>query len=136
MAAFYAESGYPLPEAPATRAFTTLLADARLGGAWLAEINGEPVGHTVLTVSFSMEYGGLRGFVDDLYVRPEARRRGVGAALLRALHEDCAARGVRAVHVEVDSEDTVARRLYARAGYTDSGHLLLTRRLAAPVHAT
>lgn len=136
MTAFYAEAGFPLPETPATRAFAALLADARLGGAWLAEVAGAAVGHTVLTLSFSMEYGGLRGVVDDLYVRPEARQRGVGAALLAAIQQDCEARGVRALHVEIGSESTDARRLYARAGFTDSGHLLLTRALAAPVHAT
>ncbi len=136
MTAFYAESGYPLPEAPAARAFAALLADARLGGAWLAEAAGEAVGHAVLALGFSMEYGGLRGIVDDLYVRPDARGRGVAGALLAALRDDCAARGVRALQVEVGPENLTARRLYARAGYADAGHLLLTCALAAPVHAT
>lgn len=136
MRAFYAESDYPLPEAAAGRAFATLLADARLGGAWLAEVDGLAVGHAVLTVSFSMEYGGLRGFVDDLYVRPQARGHGVAAALLAAVREDAGTRGVRALHVEVGSENAIARRLYARGGYEDSGHLLLTLPLAPPVHVT
>jgi ribosomal protein S18 acetylase RimI-like enzyme len=136
MSAFYAESDYPLPAASATRAFSALLADDRLGGAWLAEFDGVAVGHVVLTVSFSMEYGGLRGFVDDLYVRPEARRRGVGAALLAAVRASCAARGVRAMLVEVGPDNTGARSLYERAGYADSGHLLLGLALAEPVHRT
>ena len=135
MTAFYAESGYPLPPGPAGRAFQTLLGDARLGGVWLAEVDGEAVGHAVLTLSFSMEYGGPRGFVDDLYVSPAARGRGVGAALLAAVRGSCDARGVRALHVEVGPENATARRLYARAGYADSGHLLLSLPLAAPVHA-
>jgi predicted GNAT family acetyltransferase len=46
-----------------------------------------------------------------------------------------ARRGVRALHVEVGPDNLVARRLYARAGYADSGHLLLTLPLAKPVHA-
>ena len=135
MTAFYAESDFPLPAAPAARAFHALLADGRLGGAWLAEVEGAAVGHAVLTLCFSMEYGGMRGFVDDLYVAPAARGRGAGAALLAALRADCEARGVRALHVEVGPDNGVARRLYARAGLSDSGHLLLTLPLAAPVHA-
>jgi GNAT superfamily N-acetyltransferase len=82
-----------------------------------------------------MEYGGLRGFIDDLYVRPAARGQGAGAGLLTAAREAAAAWGVRALHVEVGPDNQVARRLYARAGYTDSGHLLLSLPLAAPVHA-
>lgn len=134
MTAFYAEAGYPLPPAPAGRAFHALLDDARLGGVWLAEVDGEAVGHLVLTLGFSMEYGGLRGFVDDLYVRPAARGRGIGAALLAAARTACDARGVRALHVEVGPGNATARRLYARAGYVDSGHLLLSLPLAPPVH--
>src|SRR5689334_5059481 len=134
MTAFYAEADYPLPAAPARRAFEALLADARLGGAWLAEDGGAAVGHVVLTHCFSMEYGGLRGFIDDLYVRPAARGRGVGAALLAAARGGALARGVRALHVEVGPENGTARRLYARAGYAESGHLFLSLPLAPPLH--
>ncbi len=135
MTAFYAESGFPLPAAPAARAFETIIGDSRLGAVWLAESETTPIGHAVLTVSFSMEYGGLRAFVDDLYVAPSARGQGVGGALLRALRTACMAGGVRAMHVEVGPENETARRLYARADYVDSGHLLLTHPLATPVHA-
>lgn len=134
MSAFYAESDFPLPAAPATRAFRALLADPRLGGAWLAEIDGEPVGHLVLTVCFSMEYGGLRGFIDDLYVQPAARGRGLAAQLLAAARAAAIERDVRALHVEVGPDNVVARRVYGRAGYSDSGHLFFTMPLADPVH--
>jgi GNAT superfamily N-acetyltransferase len=136
MTAFYDEAGFPLPAGPAARAFHALLSDPRLGGVWLAEEGGTPVGHVVLTACFSMEYGGLRGFIDDLYVQPSARGHGVGAGLLAAAREGATALGLRALHVEVGPENQVARRLYARAGYADSGHLLLSLPLAAPVHVT
>jgi|1186.fasta_scaffold513970_1 GNAT superfamily N-acetyltransferase len=135
MQAFYAEADFPLPSESATAAFESLLAEPRLGGVWLARDGQDAVGHIVLTVCFSMEYGGLRGFIDDLYVRPAARGRGAGASLLAAARADAARRDVRALHVEVGPDNHVARRLYARAGYADSGHLLLTLPLAAPVHA-
>jgi len=134
MQAFYAEADFPLPEAPATRAFEMLLADSRLGCVWLAEDSAEPVGHLVMTVCFSMEYGGLRGFIDDLFVRPAARGRGAGAALLAAAQADAERRGVRALHVEVGPENAIARRVYSRAGYVDSGHLFYSLPLASPVH--
>ena len=135
MAEFYAESGFPLPAANARAAFTSLLADTRLGGAWIARTNdGEPIGHVVLTLCFSMEYGGLRGFVDDLFVRPVSRGRGVAATLLETVVADCTARGVRALHVEVGPDNGIAQRVYARSGFVGSGHTLLTRALAPPLH--
>ena len=136
MTEFYAEADFPLPAAPATRAFAALLAAPQLGAVWLGEAGGAPVGYAVLTLAFSMEYGGLRGFVDDLYVRPEARGRGVAAALLGAVREACGELGVRSLHVEVGPDNATARGVYTRAGFADSGHLLLTMPLAAPVHAS
>jgi len=136
MREFYAESGFPLPEENARRTFETLLGDPRLGGVWLMEADGEPVGHVVLTVCFSMEYGGLRGFVDDLFVRPRFRGRGLAAAGLAALRADAEARGVRALLVEAGPANDVALRVYRRAGFEDGGHLLMTLPLATPVHLT
>jgi GNAT superfamily N-acetyltransferase len=135
MQAFYAESNFPLPPGPAARTFAALLGAPHLGAVWLAAREGAAVGHVVLTVAFSMEYGGPRGFIDDLYVRPGERGRGTGAALLAAAREGAVARGLRALCVETGLADHPARRLYARAGYADSGHALLFQPLAAPVHA-
>lgn len=49
-------------------------------------------------------------------VRPEARRHGIGAALLAALVEGAGARGVRALSLSVEAENP-AIRLYERAGF-------------------
>ena len=136
MAEFYAEGRFTLDTAAVARAFEALLATPELGTIWLAELDEKPLGHLVLTVAFSMEYGGLRGFIDDLYVRPAARGRGIGAALLVAAREGAIARGLRALCVETGLADHPARSLYARAGYVDSEHALLIQPLAAAVHVT
>jgi GNAT superfamily N-acetyltransferase len=134
MGEFYAESGYPLPEGAAARAFATLIADPTLGHVWLLAAGGAPAGYLAMTVGFSMEYGGLRGFVDDLFVRPTARGLGLAAAALDEARRVCEARGVRALCVEVGADDARAHRVYARAGFADTERRLLTRALAEPVH--
>jgi GNAT superfamily N-acetyltransferase len=136
MTEFYAEAGYGLPGAAAARTFNHLLGDARLGRIWLLEDGGAPAGYVVLTLGFSMEYGGLRGFVDDLYVRAAHRRRGLATAGLAELRRTAEALGVRALLVEVGPENDTARRVYARSGFADSGRLLLAQALATPVHVS
>jgi GNAT superfamily N-acetyltransferase len=134
MAEFYAESGYPLPVEAATRTFAALLDDPRLGRVWMMEAGGEPAGYVALTVGFSMEYGGLRGFVDDLFVRAAFRGRGLAAAALAEVRRAAEAMGVRALLVEVGPENDSARRVYEKIGLADTGRLLLAAPLAAPVH--
>jgi GNAT superfamily N-acetyltransferase len=134
MTAFYAEADFPLPTPAAAHAFSTLLGSSELGAVWLAELNERTVGHVVLTVAFSMEYGGLRGFIDDLYVRPSSRGQGIGAELLAAARAGAVARGLHALCVETGLADHPARALYARAGYVDSEHALLVQPLRRPIH--
>jgi ribosomal protein S18 acetylase RimI-like enzyme len=63
-----------------------------------------------------MEHGGLSGYIDDLYVKPDFRRIGAGAALLDELFDDCRTRGCKAVHVEVAASNASARKLYENYG--------------------
>ncbi len=134
MREFYAESGFSLSPEAASRAFTLLLGDPDRGRIFVVEAGSEPAGYLVLSLGFSMEYGGLRAFVDDFFVRPALRGRGLGATALDALRETCREHGVRALMVETGPGDHPARRVYARAGFTESGRVLLTQRLAPPIN--
>lgn len=134
MTAFYGEAGYELPEQAATRAFVALFADPRLGRVWLVEKDQAPVGYLVLTLGFSMEFGGVRGFVDDLFVSPPARGNGLGAALLAEVQRACKELGVCALLVETGPEDHPARRLYARAGFQENGRVFLTQTFVEALH--
>src|SRR5512141_1646956 len=97
---FYAESGFGLDHAWAAGSFARLLADPALGCIWLALDGALPAGHAVLTWRYTMEHGGLSGYVDDLYVSPEFRRTGTATALLAQLFAECRVRGCKSVQVE------------------------------------
>jgi GNAT superfamily N-acetyltransferase len=135
MIEFYAEAQFSLPRAAAEQTFAALLAAPEMGQAWLLESDGEAAGFVVLTVSFSMEYGALRGFVDDFFVAKPYRRRGLGSFALQAVKEECDRRGVRALLVETGATNDVALSVYHRAGFVDTGHQLLKIEVGAPLHA-
>ena len=113
---FYAESSFPLARAWAARAFARLLDDPSRGAPWIVDIDGTPAGHAVLSVRFAMEFGGLIGYIDDLFVRPAFRRQGAARAALDALIEECRRRECRALLVEVDPGNALAQALYRRLG--------------------
>lgn len=82
---------------------------------WVAARGGRLVGYAVLRVVAD------EAELHAIGVAPEARGAGVATALLRRVLEDAAARGARAVHLEVRASNEAARRLYARAGFETVG---------------
>ena len=55
----------------------------------IAEIDGAPVGFALWFYNFSTFQGRAGLYLEDLYVRPEARGGGAGKALLAALAKRC-----------------------------------------------
>lgn len=136
MSGFYAEAGYPLDARRARSAFEELLRNPAYGRTFLVALNGEDAGYIVLTLTYSMEYGGLAAFIDDFYLRPAFRGRGVGSAVLAAVRDHAVGLGVRAIHLEVGRDNAPAQAVYRKAGFADNDRQLLTLRLAAATHET
>jgi GNAT superfamily N-acetyltransferase len=60
-------------------------------------------------------------YLEDVFVVPEWRNRGIGTALLEAAERAAAANGAAAVTLAVSTGNSGARRLYERLGYVDTG---------------
>ena len=80
-----------------------------------ARAEDQILGVALLAYRLNVSAGGLFASVEDLYVRPEARRRGVGRALLQAADERCEDHGIS--YVEAQVEEREAEQFYAALGY-------------------
>ena len=78
---------------------------------WLAWLDGAPRG-------FLASWQGSEGVgqVEDLYVEPEVRHRGLATALLHRGVADCRARGAGPVAIVADATDT-PKHMYAAMGF-------------------
>ena len=78
---------------------------------WLAWLDGAPRG-------FLASWPGTEcvGQVEDLYVEPEVRHRGLATALLHRGVADCRSRGADPVAIVADATDT-PKRMYAAMGF-------------------
>ena len=86
----------------------------------VALLVGEPaVAVALLTLRPNVWCGGAVALLDELYVVPAERWRGIGAALLKAAEAVARQRGSELLEINVDGEDTDARRFYERYGYAN-----------------
>ncbi len=99
--------------------------DLEVLAAWS---DGRVVGVAVLSLRPNVSLGALFASIEDFYVRPEVRRRGVGRALLGAMEDLCKERGVSYVEVQTDGE---AASFYEALGYEpEPGVRVLSRSYA------
>jgi ribosomal protein S18 acetylase RimI-like enzyme len=73
-----------------------------------------PIGYCILSAFWSNEYGGLVMIVDELYVVPAHRRRGIASAFIRHLAD---AKEYVALNLECFHDNTGAFNLYKRLGF-------------------
>jgi len=86
---------------------------------WLAEGDATPVAVLLANEIASVERGGLVLWIEELYVIPTARRRGVARALLVRVCEQARERGVRAIELEVVPTQAAAFALYRALGFDE-----------------
>lgn len=126
--AFHREDGHPLsPTGPA--AIRALLTGSALGGIYLMEEEGLPLGYFALCFTMSLEFGGLVVILDDLYVLPEARGKGIGTQVLAKV--EAVAREKKAVQIflEVEKANERAMGFYFRHGWRRRDRHMLEKML-------
>lgn len=96
---------------------------------WLLKYDGATVGYGVLCFSYSIEFGGMTSYLDDFYVKPEFRGKGIGTKALQAfekisIHENCCI-----FQLETEAANKHAKAFYRARGFTDMGRTLLIKKL-------
>ena len=128
LASFHAEEDIKINDEQRAKGLTPLLEGCPHGVVYLIGPPRAPIGYIVISFGWSIEFGGMDGFVDELYVRPGVRGRGVASEVLISLPRALADAGLKALHLEVDTDNADARRLYKRAGFSmRDGYHLMTR---------
>lgn len=90
---------------------------------FIAEVDGNRVGQTMITYEWSDWRNGVLWWIQSVYVEPAYR----GGGVFRALHEFIVARAhaqqnVCGLRLYVDDHNTAAQATYQRLGLAPSGH--------------
>lgn len=127
---FHAEQEIDQDEDTRRAALAPLLEGCPHGAAYLIGPGRAPIGYIIVSFGWSVEFGGMDGFVDELYIRPAVRSRGIGSEVLMSLPKALAKAGLKALHLEVRAEDDRAHRFYRKLRFQPrEGYTLLTRKI-------
>lgn len=102
-----------------------VLNDARRGFYWLAEREGEIVGGLMVTYEWSDWRNADFWWIQSVYVRPQARRSGVFAALYREIEAQARQAGACGLRLYVENSNLTALETYARLGMHDAHYRVM-----------
>ncbi|WP_422049826.1 GNAT family N-acetyltransferase [Shimia sp.] len=128
VAAFHAEIHMASSPEKRADALVPLLNGSPYGSAYLIGPRRAPVGYLVVTFSWSVEFAGMDAAIDEFYIRPNVRGRGMASSALYNICEALENNGITAFHIEVDREDSSTQKLYERAGFTRRDRFALMTR--------
>ncbi|HBQ35333.1 MAG TPA: GNAT family N-acetyltransferase [Rhodobacteraceae bacterium] len=129
VAAFHESEGISQTDEDRKAALQPLLEGSPHGVAYLIGPRKGAVGYIIVSFVYSVEMGGIIGFIDEFFIRPNVRGRGLGGEVLRSLMPALAGHGIKALHLEVGRGNDRAKQLYGKLGFeARENYQLMTRR--------
>lgn len=127
----YAEDPSPQHPTPehTRRTFGELERHPEKGRIWLLLYDGNVAGYSILVYFWSNEYGGNKIIIDELFVLPGFRGKGISTAFFRHLEHEYTSMAV-AFELEVTPDNAAARRLYERLGFRKAKNDYMVKRAA------
>ena len=96
--------------------FQTLINEPSQGAVFIARDGGKAVGFATLDWKWSSLKGARIGYLEDLFVDPEARGRGTADALIEVCAERCRELGMPALEWLTAPDNQRAQKVYNRTG--------------------
>lgn len=95
----------------------------------LATVGDRPVGCMQIAYRLSTWHALPYAYIEDFYLAPEVRGRGVGTKMLDYALQRAEGQGSSKIALDVRRANTAAQRLYERFGFTDSQSFIMSRPL-------
>lgn len=113
---FYASPAvlHSVPSVHFERTFNEMMRSEAYALGFIIENEGKTAGYALLAKTFSQEAGGLVVWIEEIYILPEFRGKGLGGAFLEFVKNEIPAARYR---LETEPENERAKVLYKRHGF-------------------
>jgi GNAT superfamily N-acetyltransferase len=117
---FEQEAEFTPDAAKQETALKLILADPKIGKLYVARDGNRVVAMASMLFTVSTAEGGKAALFEDLVVRPEYRKQGIGARLLEYVIAQARAEGVLRLTLLTDMQNERAQVLYRKLGFVGS----------------
>ena len=107
---------------------TELSTHPEKGAITIMHVDDAIVGYSMIIYYWSNEYGGNIGLIDELYVKPPWRNKGIGSAYLKYLAKT-KGMNLKGIHVETTPANQRALAFYLRHGFKRAKNRHMFRKL-------
>jgi len=102
------------------RALEQILTNPTIGTLYVAREGKRVIAMASLLYTVSTAEGGRAALCEDLVVRPDYRKQGIGAKLLEYVIAQARAAGITRITLLTDMQNERAQAMYRRAGFVGS----------------
>lgn len=103
----------PVPAENYRATFDEMMRSDTYVQGYIFEYEGTPCGFALLSKTFSQEAGGISITIEEIYIEPEYRSKGLATEFFRWLKH----KGAMRLRIEVEDYNEGAKRLYERMGF-------------------
>lgn len=107
---------HPVPPQHRVATFEELMRSDTYAEGYVLESDGKVAGFALLSKTFSQEAGGLVVWIEELYLRPVFRGKGIGTHFLQECIKNRPPH-VKRFRLEVEEKNHGAKKLYQRLGF-------------------
>ena len=104
----------PVPTENYAKAFDEMMTSDRYLKGYIFEDGGEACGFALLSRTYSQEAGGISVTIEEIYIDPEHRSKGLATEFFERLKSNGE---IMRLRIEVESYNEGAKRLYERMGF-------------------
>lgn len=124
MKEFYDSDGvlHKIPAENFDRTFDEIVNSDRYANGYLFEFNGKAVGYALTAKTYSNEAGGMVIWIEEIYVQPEYRSKGLGKEFF-AYIDSKIDENVKKIRLEVRLDNKRAIKLYENLGFRKSKYM-------------
>lgn len=85
---------------------------------FVAEEQNQIVGYAVFIKAFSVEFFGIYGEIDEIYVEPQFRNKGIGTAFIKFIENLARSQNCQALYTVATPKNKKAQILYEKLGFS------------------